>query len=47
MSSAWDCSGEAEEEPARRSRSSRRRLSFLPVGRVSVWEAGGLGGDGC
>lgn len=30
LSSVWDCGGEAEEEPARRSRSSRRRLSFLP-----------------
>ena len=30
LSSVWVAGGEAEEEPARRSRSSRRRLSFLP-----------------
>lgn len=29
--SSWDCSGEADV-PARLSRSSRRRFSFLPVG---------------
>jgi hypothetical protein len=29
--SACDCSGEADEGAARRSRSSRRRFNFLPV----------------
>ena len=35
-SSSCDCSGEAEEDAARRSRSSRRLLSFLPMSTMSL-----------
>lgn len=42
--SACDCSGDADDEAARRSRSSRRRFNFLPIKKLAKRTAGPAGG---